>query len=83
MATNCAAALALPPGEGEKTVPSAAATPRRPRMAISRATIAAASHGEARPTATSAMSTTVTSSLSAVVSRNEPSLFVTFQRRAR
>ena len=34
-------------------------------------------HGDARSTATSAISTPVTSSLSAVVSRNEPSLVVT------
>ena len=39
--------------------------------------------GETRSTATSAMRTPVTSSLSAVVSRNDPSVVVTFQRRAR
>ena len=40
-------------------------------------------HGDTRSTATSAISTPVTSSLSAVVSRNDPSFVVTSQRRAR
>ena len=40
-------------------------------------------HGETRPSPSSAISTPETSSLSAVVSRNDPSLVVTFQRRAR
>ncbi len=48
----------------------------------SRLTITSATHGDARCTATSASSVVVTSSLSAVVSRNDPSLVVTPQRRA-
>src|SRR5437763_11915192 len=44
--------------------------------------IASESQGDARSTATSAISTPLTSSLSAVVSRNEPSRELTFQRRA-
>ena len=39
-------------------------------------------HGDARSTATSAISAPVTSSLSAVVSRNDPSRELTPQRRA-
>jgi hypothetical protein len=65
------------------TAPSAATTPRRPMIVSSRAMMIVAIHGDTRSTATSAMSTPVTSSLSAVVSRNEPSVVVTFQRRAR
>ena len=42
-----------------------------------------ATQGEARPTDTSPTSAVVTSSLSAVVSRKDPSLVVTFQARAR
>src|SRR5664279_3636154 len=40
-------------------------------------------HGDARVTATSATSAPVISSLSAVVSRNDPRRELTFQRRAR
>ena len=65
------------------TVPPAATTPRRPSTISSRPMMISATHGDARSTATSAISTPVTSSLSAVVSRNEPSLVVTSQRRAR
>ena len=51
-------------------------------MVNSRAMMISATHGDARWTATSPTSAVVTSSLSAVVSRNEPSVVVTFQRRA-
>jgi hypothetical protein len=42
-----------------------------------------ATHAEARSTSTSAISAPDTSSLSAVVSRNEPSVVVSAHRRAR
>ena len=83
IATNWAFVLSFPQIEGGKTVPSAATTPRRPRISSSRPMMMAAIHGDARLTSTSAISTPVTSSLSAVVSRKEPSFVVTAQRRAR
>src|ERR671936_1367881 len=75
--------LSLPQIEGAKTVFSAATTPRRPRIRSSRPMITAAIQGDTRSTLTSAISAPDTSSLSAVVSRNEPSVVVSDQRRAR
>ena len=62
--------------------PPASTAARRPRIVNSRVMITSATHGDARWTDTSATSAVATSSLSAVVSRNEPSLVVTPQRRA-
>ena len=83
IATNWTFVLSFPQIDGGKTVPSAATTPRSPRINSSRPTMIAAIQAEARSTSTSAISAPVTSSLSAVVSRNEPSLVVTAHRRAR
>ena len=83
IAKNCTFVLILPQIEGAMTRPSAATTPRRPMITSSRPMMIVAIQGETRSTATSATSTPVTSSLSAVVSRNDPSVVVTFQRRAR
>src|SRR4051812_29741740 len=82
MARNWIVVLSLPSMLGAITSPSEAITPRRPISTSSRPMISATIHGEARFTPSSAISTPETSSLSAVVSRNEPSLLVTFQRRA-
>ena len=65
--------LSLPSIDGAITSPSAAITPRRPISTSSRPTISATIQGETRSTPSSAISTPATSSLSAVVSRNEPS----------
>ena len=51
-------------------------------ITISRPMMMNAIHADARPTETRAMSTPDTSSLSAVVSRNVPSVVVCFHRRA-
>ncbi len=59
-----------------------ATTARRPSRVNSRPMMIIAIHGDARWTLTRATRTPETSSLSAVVSRNEPSFVVTFQRRA-
>ena len=83
IATNWTFVLSLPQIEGANTVPSAATTPRRPRISNSRPMMITAIHGEARPTSTSAISAPATSSLSAVVSRKEPKVVVCAQRRAR
>src|SRR4051812_34639381 len=83
MARNWTAVLVLPSSEGCMTWPPAAIAPRRPMITSSRPTMSTTIHAEARPTWTSAISTPETSSLSAVVSRNEPSVVVTAQRRGR
>ena len=80
---NWTFAFSFPASEGAKTVPSAATTPRSPRITSSRPMMIIAIHAEARSTATSATSAPETRSLSAVVSRKEPSVVVTSQRRAR
>src|SRR5919206_1110427 len=82
MATNWTVVLSLPHIDGCMTAPSAATTARRPRMMSSRPTMIAAIQLDTRSAPTSAMSTPETSSLSAVVSRNEPSVVVISQRRA-
>src|SRR4051812_45847561 len=82
MARNWIVVLSLPSMLGAITSPSEAITPRRPISTSSRPMISATIHGDTRLTPSSAISTPETSSLSAVVSRNEPSLLVTFQRRA-
>src|SRR3954463_11986261 len=82
MARNWIVVLSLPSMLGAITAPSEAITPRSPMRTSSRPMISATIHGETRLTPSSAISTRETSSLSAVVSRKEPSLLVTFQRRA-
>ena len=83
IATNCTVVLILPSIDGSMTSPADGDRAAQAQDHDSRATMISAIHGEARPTATSAISTPETSSLSAVVSRNEPSVVVTPQRRAR
>jgi hypothetical protein len=82
IAMNWIVVLSLPQIEGVITAPSTATAPRSPRITSSRPTTIAAIHGDTRSLPTSATSTPVTSSLSAVVSRNEPSVVVIPQRRA-
>src|SRR5439155_10217319 len=83
IARNWRFALALPGPDGFTIEPSAElATPLRPNTTISRAMITKPTQADARPTATSAIRTPVTSTLSAVVSRKAPSCEVRFHRRA-
>src|SRR5437016_3983929 len=83
IARNWRFAFALPSRDGFTIEPSAElATPLRPNTTISRAMITKPTQADARPTATSAIRTPVTSTLSAVVSRKAPSCEVRFHRRA-
>ncbi len=82
IATNWTVAFHLPSIDVSNRRPPDSTAARRPRIVNSRPTMTSATHGDARCTDTSAISAEVTSSLSAVVSRNAPSRVVTPQRRA-
>ncbi len=80
---NWAVALILPHIDGRTRPPVTATIPRSPITAISRKMMTNAAHTDTRSMAISPSSAPVTSSLSAVVSRNAPSTDSCFQRRAR
>src|SRR6185312_3047628 len=83
MATNWVFVFSFPQMDGFITMPSAATRPRRPMITSSRPMMIVATQAEALPTDTSATSVPDVSSLSAVVSRNDPSVVSIRQRRAR